>query len=93
MAQVAQELAVKGWVLRTGMAVGADQAFYRGASEHGPVELYLPWPRFEANARRPTGASSEFVLERPTAAAHEMAAGFHPAWSGSIQRRPPPARA
>jgi hypothetical protein len=81
MTQIAGALAAKGWILRTGMADGADQAFYRGAREHGPVELYLPWPSFEANARHPTGPSNEFVLGRPSAGAHEMAAGFHPAWS------------
>jgi hypothetical protein len=78
MERIAASLAARGWVLRTGMAGGADQAFYRGAAAHGPVELYLPWPRFEASARI-TGAR-EFVLERPAGAALEMAGNFHPAW-------------
>ncbi len=80
MTQIAGALAAKGWILRTGVAAGADQAFYRGAAGRGPVELYLPWPSFEANARRPDKASGEFVLVRPSSAAYEMAAGFHPGW-------------
>ena len=78
MERVAAALAVRGWVLRTGMAGGADQAFYRGAAAHGPVELYLPWPDFESPAR--IAGTRELVLERPARAAFELAARFHPAW-------------
>lgn len=46
MEQLAHVLAARGWVLRTGLAGGADQAFYRGAVGQGAVELYLPWPSF-----------------------------------------------
>jgi hypothetical protein len=82
MTRIAATLASQGWVLRTGMAPGADQAFYRGAIEHGPIELYLPWPSFEADARRPaTTTGSEFVLGRPARTAYAMAERFHPAWS------------
>ncbi len=80
MARAASWLAGERWVLRTGMAVGADQAFYRGASEHGALELYLPWPAFEADARI-AGGAEQFVLGQPTRAAYELAARFHPAWS------------
>ena len=80
MARAASWLAVEGWVLRTGMATGADQAFYRGARAHGAFELYLPWPAFEADARSPSCAG-QLVLDQPTAAAYELAARFHPAWS------------
>ncbi len=78
MERVAAALAARRWVLRTGMAGGADQAFYRGATAHGPVELYLPWPDFESPAR--IADTRELVLERPTRAAFELAAQFHPAW-------------
>jgi hypothetical protein len=81
MVRAASQLAARGWVLRTGMAGGADQAFYRGASAHGTLELYLPWPAFEAEARSPAGAAEQFVLGQPTPAAYELAAQFHPAWS------------
>jgi hypothetical protein len=40
----------RGWVLRTGAAVGADQAFIAGAlSVPGSrAEIFLPWPGFES---------------------------------------------
>jgi hypothetical protein len=80
MRHAGSALARSGWVLRTGMAGGADQAFYRGASAHGALELYLPWPAFEEKARV-SGGAEQFVLSQPTEAAHELAARFHPAWS------------
>jgi len=80
MTRAASWLSAEGWVLRTGMATGADQAFYRGASTHGAFELYLPWPTFEADAHAPSCRSEQFVLGEPTPAAYELAARFHPAW-------------
>jgi hypothetical protein len=85
MVRAASQLGTQGWVLRTGMAGGADQAFYRGVRAYGALELYLPWPSFEADARSPAGAAEQFVLEQPTPAAYELAARFHPAWSRLAQ--------
>ena len=85
MVRVASQLSTQGWVLRTGMAGGADQAFYRGATACGALELYLPWPSFEADARSPSHAAEQFVLGQPTPAAYELAARFHPAWSRLVQ--------
>ena len=85
MGRVASQLSIQGWVLRTGMAGGADQAFYRGATVGGALELYLPWPSFEADARSPVGAAQQYVLGQPSPAAYEMAARFHPAWSRLAQ--------
>lgn len=79
MSEAAGVLAARGWVLRTGMAGGADQAFYAGAAGRGPVELFLPWRSFEASARR--GAAGEVVFAEPSPQALELAAGFHPAWA------------
>lgn len=73
MERVGEQLANRGWRLRTGGAAGADQAFMRGAAAvNGAVELYLPWPGFQSlsNAR----------LERPTPEAMRLAARFHPSW-------------
>ncbi len=81
MTRFASRLAGEGWVLRTGMAAGADQAFYRGAHAHGTFELYLPWPAFEAGARSPARGAQQLVLGQPAPAAYELAAQFHPAWS------------
>jgi hypothetical protein len=65
--------------LRTGLAEGADQAFYRGAdSARGRVELYLPWPSFSQAARVPS--LRDMVLERPAQEAYRIAERFHPAW-------------
>jgi hypothetical protein len=79
MARVAAQLATQRWVLRTGLAGGADQAFYRGAVAGGTVELYLPWPSFEASAR--LSGPRELALGQPSQAAYELASRFHPAWA------------
>jgi hypothetical protein len=81
MERAGSMLAREGWVLRTGMAAGADQAFYRGASAHGAFELYLPWPTFQHDARLPARGTEQFVLEAPSCAAYQLAERFHPAWS------------
>lgn len=78
MELLAAGLAWRGWVLRTGLAEGADQAFYRGAGPDGLVEVYLPWPGFNAQARR--RGCRETVRDRPAPAAFEVAARAHPAW-------------
>lgn len=81
MARAASWLSTEGWVLRTGMAAGADQAFYRGASTRGLLELYPPWPTFQAGAHcSAIEDSGRLVLGKPSAAAYKLAARFHPAW-------------
>jgi hypothetical protein len=83
MERIGARLAEGGWVLRTGLSQGADQAFHRGAlAGGGAVELYLPWPGFEADASPDEQAERPPVLSRPTAAAYELAARFHPGWEG-----------
>jgi hypothetical protein len=81
MRSIAAHLAEQGWVLRTGMATGADQAFYRGAcARHGSMELYLPWRDFERGERSDIEGREIFVLAQPTPEAYELAAKFHPNW-------------
>ncbi|HEV3282657.1 MAG TPA: hypothetical protein VG010_00505 [Solirubrobacteraceae bacterium] len=76
---LASGMAGEEWVLRTGLSPGADQAFYRGALRGGGrVELYLPWPGFEAPARLPGDSASVSVFEQPSEAACELAARYHP---------------
>jgi hypothetical protein len=88
MERLARVLAEHGWTLRTGLAEGADQAFYRGASSgRGPVELYLPWPSFNHPAR--IQGAGETVLGRPSKEAYLIAQRFHPAW----EKVDPPVRA
>lgn len=82
MHRIAGALAQRGWVLRTGGAPGADQAFAAGARDAGgTAELFLPWPGFEHHTTA--------RLTRPTARALELAARHHPAW----HRLRPPTRA
>jgi hypothetical protein len=80
---LARALAQDGWTLRTGMSPGADQAFYRGAlAGDGRVELYLPSPGFQADARRDGEGPDVSVMSEPSDAAQALADRFHPHWSG-----------
>jgi hypothetical protein len=87
MEEIGERMARSGWVLRTGLSPGADQAFCRGArSGGGRMELYLPWPGFEEGER--PRAREVHVLWRPSAAAYELASSYHPSWDSldSIER-------
>jgi len=75
--QLARRMARDGWRVRTGLAAGADQAFYRAG---GPVELYLPDHGFQSAARRPAEGPEVFCLDRPSPDAHLIAQDHHPAW-------------
>jgi hypothetical protein len=82
MEALAARLAADGWVLRTGLSPGADQAFYRGAmSGAGRAELYLPWDGFESGARLDAEGTRVRVLSGPSPAAWELAPRFHPRWA------------
>lgn len=70
MTRAAAFLAGEGWVLRSGHAKGADQAFETGCDGKG--EIWLPWRGF-------AGSSSPLVVA-PDGPAMEMAARYHPAW-------------
>ncbi len=72
--ELASSLADRGYLLRSGHARGADQAFETGADTR--AEVYLPWPRFEASAACTAG----YVQLHPTPEATQMAAQHHPAW-------------
>lgn len=67
-----------GWILRSGHAPGADQAFERGAG--AIAELFLPWKGFE----RDTPLSAGLVLREPKRSAYEVAARYHPAWENLL---------
>jgi len=76
----AERLALAGWTLRTGLSPGADQAFCRGAlAAGGHVELYLPWPDFQAHAR-PPATDGVWIMQAPAQSAYTLAARFHPRW-------------
>lgn len=69
---LAEKLERARYLLRTGGAPGADTAFTKGVRAF-ELELYLPWPRFNGHPWA--------TLERPTAAAVNIAAAHHPAWA------------
>jgi len=80
MTQAGRQLAQRGWVLRTGLAPGADQAFYLAAREAGSVELFLPWASFEQAVRDPARELDTHTMDRASAAARQLARTHHPAW-------------
>lgn len=54
MAAAGERLAQLGWVLRSGGAVGADQAFERGCYRAGwRKAIVLPWPGFDGHPIAP----------------------------------------
>ena len=65
-------LAEKNFILRSGGAGGADQAFERGVDKaNGKKEIYLPWRKFE-------GSDSELIVNDEKA--FEIAEKYHPYW-------------
>ena len=69
---VAEFLARKGYVLRSGHAEGADKAFETGCDRAGGAkEIYLPWKGFN-------GSDSEFILSDRRA--YEIACKAHNNW-------------
>jgi hypothetical protein len=70
--KIAAKLAISGYILRSGHAKGADQAFERGCDfAGGAKEIYLPWKGFE-------GSDSD--LYRVGTEAYEIAKTYHPSW-------------
>lgn len=66
-------LANKGFVLRSGGADGADEAFEDGCvSENGAKEIYLPWKGFNNN---------DSELYNIPIGAMLIAKSIHPAWN------------
>lgn len=80
MVAIGKVAAIDGWLLRSGHADGADQAFEEGCDyAHGEKEIWLPWRGFN-------GSDSQFVLSTMTddeqrLRAHAIAADIHPAWN------------
>lgn len=74
MTKLAAKLAEEGWVLRSGHAPGADQAFERGAGVCS--EIFLPWSSFELSVPIVTAV----FFDNPTEEAYQIAQQFHPNW-------------
>lgn len=75
MSRTATRLADLGWILRSGGANGADQAFAEGLGQ-SEKEIFLPWNAYNDLVPGEDGV----VLTRPIPAAVEMASTVHPAW-------------
>jgi hypothetical protein len=72
MRSLGYALARAGYLLRSGGADGADEAFERGAKDgNGAAEIYVPWPGFNDH---PSG------LVRRSLEAEAIARSAHPAW-------------
>ncbi len=97
MERVGFALASQGWTLRSGGAVGADQAFENGMfrcvgydQPYGwvPAEIYLPWSGYEGHYKNTHGnlnilpSDIRLDIER---IAEGMAMGIHPAWEACKQ--------
>lgn len=71
--RIGRTLAERGWILRSGGAEGADEAFESGCdAAGGQKEIYLPWPGFRSH---PSGLTPNYRR------AFDIAPIFHPAWS------------
>lgn len=74
---LAEDLAARGYCLRSGGADGADSAFEEGCDRiDGPKQIFLPWDGF--NGRRADRTKGVFSGAGPKAIA--LAAQHHPAW-------------
>ncbi len=72
MKRLAERLALRGLILRTGGAPGANSAFAAGVKSAGLRDIYLPWQNFNRKI-------SPFC--DPSEASLKMAESYHPAWA------------
>jgi hypothetical protein len=75
-------------ILRSGGALGADDAFIRGwigniVDGAGMAELYLPWPNYNGWGEGDKAAIS--IEDNPLPEAIEMAKHYHPNWGALKQ--------
>lgn len=77
MFEVAQQLAESGWLLRSGHADGADNAFEAGCLlANGPMEIYVPWFGFNDAPRD----HPDYIRPKATQELADFSRRFHPAW-------------
>lgn len=75
---IGQQLALSGWLLRSGHAEGADMAFEMGCiMGDGPKEIFLPWKGFNKAPQK----HDDYFVVKPTPELHDFSASFHPNWS------------
>jgi len=71
MSKIAKDMQMLGYVLRSGGAGGADEAFEKGADEMHR-EIYLPWQGFNGNGSKLAGVCNGAI---------QRASEIHPAWA------------
>lgn len=77
MEKIGRRLAERGFLLRTGGAKGADQAFELGArATGGAVEVFLPWPGYNGY-----GLEAGVYRGPLSTEAFQLAQEVHPAWA------------
>lgn len=82
MSYAARVLYREGYILRSGRAPGADQAFESGVSvisekyAENVAEIYLPWKTFEKDF----SSWIKPVRFEPQFEAYEIAEKYHPSW-------------
>jgi len=83
MVRLGKKLSTEGWILRSGGAEGADDAFWKGAMSHNSntsnTEIYLPWNNFNGHDIRNVGMRDAPMLSTWSNALL-MAQRYHPAW-------------
>jgi hypothetical protein len=79
MEKIGEWLVRHGHTIKTGNALGSDQAYARGGNRVDPskVWLYLPWSSYEANKIVPGNR----VISGQEAHWFTEAEKFHPAWA------------
>lgn len=78
MTKIASILDERNWVLRSGGAQGADQAFENGAKNH--FQIFLPWGGFENKFPQkisPTKEYTSFLTDDH----YLVAERYHPKWN------------
>lgn len=79
----AENMANEGWVLRSGGAIGADDAFETGCKNvGGKKEIYLP--KDYHNGRRAGGDYYDCTVLLNWNEAFKIASEFHPNWYGLV---------
>lgn len=73
MGKIAKSFSSKGFVLRSGGAKGADQAFENNWK--GGSEIFLPWNGYEGR-----WVKNGYIVPALTQAHYELAERCHPAW-------------
>lgn len=79
---IGYDLAKSNWLLRSGHAEGADEAFELGCiMGQGKKEIFVPWVGFN----KAPGGHSDYMVPEFTPELHDFTASFHPNWNACSQ--------